>query len=369
MKSIKGNTVLDFPQTVTDTIFEGTVTVTAPDVTLDACGILGQSAEDILLTMGVRTKLVNCDLFGSVHGAHRGIRTDGREMLILNTRVKNIWSGLVSDTQALGGWDGCNGLLVKGCELEAAGEVIMFGGSTMSRPENKPTNITIDDCLLTRKIEWRNKTGGETNKNLFELKNCKNLTLSNCVMQYSWIDGQIGWALVLTTRQDPFPYSSIENIDIFNNRIMDVANCVSIQGHDNSTDDPRAGSLRNVKIRDNDFSGISSTQWGVGDASLIFQILRGSDNLSILRNRFRGDEGNVFNSFLNFGGGFERYKNNGLVLSGNDAPAGLYGIIGEGSQNLGVETLNDYAPGYVWGHNVIHGKESNPYCVWPEGTC
>lgn len=352
--------VITSPQTIVGQHFTGGVEVQAPDVTLDNCRIEGDIPDDTLVTMGLRTKLINCDVIGSPNGQHRGVRTDGKDMMIINSRIKNIWWDI--DAQAFGGWDGCNGLFAKNCELEASGEVIMFGGATMSSPDNKPQNIVIEDCFLTRKIEWRAKKRGETCKNLFELKNCKNLTLHGCTMQYSWLDGQIGYAILLTVRQDPSPYSSVENITICDNNIHSVANGISIQGRDNYSSNPKDGMVEKVLIKNNKFYDINDVTWGAGGASITIQILRGSRNLAIIGNRFNGGQ---FNSFLSLGGEQE-LKNEGLVILENHGEAGLYGIIADGLAP-GVEALDIYAPGYVWDMNFIQGKDALGI-KWPAGT-
>lgn len=352
-------TIISVPGTYSGVTYTGYVTVTAADVTLDGCTINGDNPANTLLTGFTRTKVLNCDLNGSSGGQHRGIRTDAAGIVVFNSRIKNIWAS--DDAQAIAAWDGCLDLQVQSCELEASGEVVLFGGATMTVPENQPRNILIDGCFLTRKIEWR----GDpliTNKNIFELKNCKDLIMSNSTLQYSWEDGQQGQAIVLNVRQDPFPYSSIENITIFNNQIRNVGSGINILGHDDSTDLP-CGSLRNVRFEGNTFTDINPATWG-GNGRQI-EINRGSDNLTFLANRFQGPNANL-NSFMSFSG--PTYLNNGLIVERNEAESGLYGIVGDGAPSLGIATLQMYAPGYVWKCNTIHGRDINTYVVWPPGT-
>lgn len=353
--TVNGDVVISVPGTYTNQIFNGSVTVTAPDVTLDACTINGTYPDACLLTAGHRTKVNNCTLIGSPSGQHRGIRTDATGIRITNTTVRNIWWDI--DTQAVGGWDGTHDLIVDNCDLEASGEVVMWGGSTLSAQENVCSDILINNCRITKNPAWRSKPGGVTCKNLFELKCARRVTIQNCLLKGSWPDGQDGYAILLTLRQDPYPWGVLEDIKILNNRIEDVSSCFDILGHDDYNAKPDAPVMTNVLIQGNEFTNVNAD----GQGGRCFVMLHGSKNFHVIENKIT--PAGYINTAFAFGP--PGLLHEGLVVRGNTLPEGAYGIHGEGAPSLGKAVLDMYAPGYVWENNTITGLDPQHYVIWP----
>lgn len=359
---VYGDILIESPRTFTNQIFNGTVTVAAPDVTFANCKFVGTNPNQTILTAYHRTKVHNCDIIGSPYGQHRGVRTDADGIVITDSRIVNIWHSI--DTQAIGAWDGCKNLLVDNCDLEASGENICFGGSTMSSPDSVPQDILINNCRLTKNRLWQAKPGGVTCKNLFEIKVGQRIALTNCFLQNSWVDGQDGYAILLTIRQDPRPWGRLSDVRIENNRIDMVASAVNLLGVDDMDIQPGDPMMENILFKGNVFTNVNHPDMGGGGRCFI--AINGSQNLQIIDNKISGPS--WFNTAFAFGGNQPPILHKGLVIKGNVLPEGNYGIHAEGAPALGKAGLDMYAPGYVWEDNTITGYDPEHYVEWPEGT-
>ena len=78
-----------------------------------------------------------------------------------------------------------------------------------------PNGIIVEDCDFSRPITWRNNSA-LTVKNLIELKNCINVIVRNCRSSYNWQNGQDGYSLVMTVRNQSGtnPWATIKNVAI-----------------------------------------------------------------------------------------------------------------------------------------------------------
>lgn len=357
---VNGDVVIDKPQTIIDTIFNGTVTCIVPDVSFENCQLNGVGNSETLLTCWHRTKVNNCRLFGSEYQQHRGIRADAIGIRITNGSVLNIAKDI--DTQAIAAWDGCEDLIVENMDLEASGEVVIFGGSPMSHHTNVPENIKLYDVRMTKNLKWREKPGNVTCKNLFEIKNARNVHMKNFKAKYSWYDGQQAWGLVLTLRQEPYPYGVMENIIIEDGDIISIGQGLDWLGRDDiffhEPDNPVA---TNVTLKNLRFKDVDNVKWGNGEAGWQLLLLGGSKNLTLDGLSF---EGKNFLSAITFGGPYE-LKHEGLVIKNCDLDEGYYGIVGDGIAP-GIEALEVYAPGYTW-ENMTIRNQTHGY-VYPPGT-
>lgn len=104
-----------------------------------------------------------------------------------------------SDAQAIGGWNGPGPFLVDNNHLEGSGENIMWGGSAVSIPGLVAQDITITRNNIFTPPSWRGNGSNTpwTKKNLFEAKNMRRVLLEGNVLDGSWSDGQVGWAIII----------------------------------------------------------------------------------------------------------------------------------------------------------------------------
>jgi hypothetical protein len=90
----------------------------------------------------------------AVHGLRRGIALNSAHTTIRHSHISDI-KDLVNDTQAIGGWNGPGPYTIENNYLEAAGEVVMFGGADPSIAGLIPSDIIIRGNTITRPLSWR----------------------------------------------------------------------------------------------------------------------------------------------------------------------------------------------------------------------
>lgn len=101
------------------------------------------------------------------------------------------------DSQAIFGYNGTGPYLIENNHLEGAGENVMFGGGG----DPAVTGLVPSDITLRRNFVYKPATwqGVWSVKNSFELKSAKRVLVEGNVFDGSWVDGQVGFAIVLKT--------------------------------------------------------------------------------------------------------------------------------------------------------------------------
>ena len=121
----------------------------------------------------------------------------------------------------------------------------MFGGAgRFTIPGMIPSDIEIRGNHFFKPLRWKlddpsyvappwraSGYSGYGVKNLFELKNAQRVTIDGNLFENCWGDAQIGFAFMMTPRQDP--YAVVQNVTITNNIIRNVAGAISLLGQDN----------------------------------------------------------------------------------------------------------------------------------------
>ena len=321
--------------------------------------MLDGANSNTILTAADGTTVDASTLTGGVSGQHRGIAANCKGVRIRNSRIVNIFKD--QDTQAVSGWDGTDDLEITGNYLEASGENIMFGGADSSSEQNMPRNILIENNFLTKKIEWRASPLASC-KNLIELKAVTNIIIRKNEMEYSFVDGQIGYAVVFSVRNQEgnAPWSTVKNVLYEENITRHTAGGLSILGRDD-TPGHVSTVMSNVMVRKNQFLDINSAFGGNGRQVFISG---GPDALTLDGNEFQCTTNP--NSALSFDQPQNLVTN--LVIQNQVLfIEGSYGIFGTNAPGLGTPVLNMYAPGYVWQNNNVH-KSGIRNIPWPAGT-
>jgi hypothetical protein len=116
-----------------------------------------------------------------------------------------------ADSQAISGWNGPGPFKIVNNHLEAAGEVIMFGGSDPSIQNLVPSDIEVRHNHLTRPLSWK---GVWLVKNIFELKNATRVLVEGNVMENNWLHGQDGTGVVIKSvnQDNTAPWSGTNNV-------------------------------------------------------------------------------------------------------------------------------------------------------------
>jgi len=283
-------------------------------------------------------------------GQRRGIALNSSATTIRGCHISDIKS-IGSDSQAIAGWNGPGDYTIENNYLEAAGENILFGGGDPTIADLVPTKIVVRDNLLSKPLAWREPgTPKWQVKNLFELKNARNVIVEHNVMERSWQQAQSGYAVLFTVRNQDgrCPWCQVEDVQFRGNLVRDVAAGVQILGSDNNHPSRQTNE---IVIRDNVFDGIDKSKWG-GDG--YFLLLTDAprdvtiDHNTIVQRASMG--------LVKIGRGVTE----GFVFTNNIAGHGAYGIIGR-DHGVGKDSIAAYLPGATITHNVIAGGKASAY--------
>ena len=187
-------------------------------------------------------------------------------------------------------------------------------------------------------------------KNLIELKNAQRVTIEGNVIQNAWLAGQIGYALVLTPRNqgNTAPWTVVQDVVIRSNLVRHANGGVNILGFDYSAS---TGSrlTRRVTITNNVFDDIGGAQWGGGSHLLL--ITRSPANVTVNHNTVFHKSHAVL---------IDDGSSQGFVFTNNLMKHNTYGILGSGT-STGNGTLAVYLPNAVVRRNVLAGGNASLY--------
>ena len=282
-----------------------------------------------------------------IHGfdtqdVQRGVSFNSAETTVSNSYISNI-HGAGFDTQAIGGWNGPGPFRIINNYLEAAGENIMFGGSDPASEAFIPSNIEVRRNFVFKPLSW--KVGDPTYagnhwtvKNLFELKNAKNVVVDGNVFQNCWTDGQTGIPILFTVRNQDgtAPYSIISNVTFTNNVVKGAEGGMNFLGSDNEKPSQRStGAL----VANNLFTDIRGP----------FMTMNGYNNVTLDHNT----SFQTSNTYTLYGD-----QALGYVSTNNLTIENPWGIFGDGGY-MGTAGLVKYTPSYVFSKNLMVGASSS----------
>lgn len=164
-----------------------------------------------------------------------------------------------NDAQAFVAWNGWGPFFLYNNYMEASGENVMFGGADPTIVNLIPSDITVFHNHFYKPLSWVGI--GWRIKNLFELKNAKNVNVRGNVFQNNWIEAdELGWAVLLTPRNQngTAPWSSVTNVRFEDNLIENSRNGFDILGTDYTN---HSGPLAGIVIRNNLLLNINATSW------------------------------------------------------------------------------------------------------------
>ena len=274
----------------------------------------------------------------------RGISLNSAETSILNSYISDIHSVGI-ETQGICGWNGPGPYHIINNYVEASGINLMFGGSLPSIANLVPSNIEVRRNHFFKPLSW--KVGHPTYagihwvvKNLVEFKNARNVIMDGNVLENSWADAQIGYAVLFTVRSEGGRayWATVENISFTNNTVKNTEQGFQLLG----TDHPyQSGRGNGLSITNNLFTGIANR----------FLTMTGFYNVKLNHNT-HFQNGNVTALYGEPSIGFV-YTNNITTKSG-------YGFFGD-SAGEGTPALTTYTPGFVFQRNLIAGGASSVY--------
>jgi hypothetical protein len=299
------------------------------------------------------------DLFIDRCYIHGDAASDQRRGIALNSASSAIVGSHISaigtrgqDTQAILGWNGPGPYLIENNYLEAAGENVMFGGADSALPNMVPSDITIRRNHFAKRPEWR-RDGRWVVKNLFELKSGRRVTVEWNLLEYNWLDGQTGSAVVLKSINagGRAPWSVTEDVAFRYNVIRHSGSAFNVLGRGEKSTEVTRG----IVIEHNLLYDISGETWG-GHGQFIL-IGGGAVDISIDHNTIIQD-GTFLHVYGRENGEFVPVR--GLRLTNNLALHNTHGIKGDGRPS-GKATLAAFLPDAVVRRNVLAGGLADRY--------
>lgn len=262
-------------------------------------------------------------------GQRRGIAANGRFIKISNSYISDI-KRKGEESQAIGIWATDGPVEITNNYLEAAAENILFGGGS-SFLRLVPTDCLVRGNHLNKPLNWREEKWAV--KNLFEIKNGKNIRVEYNLMTNNWAMAQEGSAVLFTTRADTGDATVIQDVTFSDNIVRGSGNALNVYGSEG-----KGG--KNLVIRNNIFDDIDSKKW---DGSGFFMKSTDWDGL-IIENNTVLQTGNITLAYdkpvKNF-----IFRNN--VIFRNE-----YGFFGD-NVGSGKIALEKYFPGYIVSNNII----------------
>jgi hypothetical protein len=335
--------------------FVGIEFATAPNWAINhGLVLLGDGGGDQTELKQVPHDLVidRCYIHGHATGnLRRGVGLNSARTAIIDSYIADCHE-VGADAQAVCGWNGPGPFKIVNNYLEGSGENFMMGGADPSIKDLIPTDIEFRRNTLSKPLTW--KTGHPSYagkhwsvKNIFELKNARRVLVDGNVMENCWVDGQVGFAVQLTPRNQDgdAPWCTVEDVTLTNNIVRQAAGGINILGRD---DNHPSGQARRIAIRNNLFEEIGGPQWrGNGR----FLQVSESDAVVVDHNTIL-HSGNIITA--------HGKPNVNFVFTNNLMAHNEYGIIGD-SASVGLDTIRQYFPNSVFKKNVIAGGRSNVY--------
>ena len=277
-------------------------------------------------------------------GCRRGVALNSKSSAVIDSYLAG-FREQGADSQAIAGWSGPGPYRIVNNYLEGASENIIFGGGDPSIAKLVPSDIQICGNHLKKDLAW--KGGGWNVKNLFELKNVRRVLVAGNVMENNWADAQVGFAVVLSPRNQDgtAPWSTVEDLTFAYNIIRRSSDGLNLL----STDDANPSlPLARTVVRDNLWD-LDVAQSSSGDGRA-FQFVNGGGgglDIKIDHNTTTANK----NSALTVGDTAKYGKN--FVFTNNLVPHGDYGVFG--SEGAAKASLDFFLISYVLDHNAIFG--------------
>lgn len=165
----------------------------------------------------------------------RGFYFNVRDSQIINSYIENIWEDQ-ADSQGILMTNGAERNLISNNFIEAGSENVMLGGADPDIPNFVPNNITFDRNHFFKRLSWRNANPRRVVKNLFEIKNGKDIVIENNIFENNWAEAQAGHSILFTCRSDgQAPWTVCQNITFRYNIVKNVRSGFNITPTDDYT--------------------------------------------------------------------------------------------------------------------------------------
>jgi PKD repeat protein len=196
-------------------------------------------------------------------------------------------------------------------------------------------------------------------KNIFELKNARNVVVENNIFENHWKESQPGYSIVLTPRNSngACTWCVVENVRLEYNLVRNVAAGINLLGYDIASRPTKQ--TRNIVVRHNVFQDMTTALGGNGWFMLIGDEPR---DVTVEHNTIESDGTTVVYTYG--GSSTDPREIYGFRMIANAAKHGKYGMGGT-TFAYGLAILNGYYPDHVFAANYLAGASTSRY---PAGT-
>ena len=293
---------------------------------------------------------------------------DSKSSSIIDSYISEIHV-VGQDSQAIAGAWGPGPYKIVNNYLEASTENVIFGGDDPRVVNLIPSDIEFRGNYVYKPRKW--KIGDPTYqgthwlvKNLFELKNSKRVLVQGNIFDGSWVDGQSGYAIVITSRNQEgrCPWCVVQDVNFSNNIVRHASSGLSMNGHDDHY--PLNPGTERVKISNNLFEDINGTTWGGSGWGMLLDGGTpdpGPLNIEISNNTFL-QTGTAITASSYYSPTVSTKPS--TVIINNIFAHNDYGILGD-SSGVGNATLNTYFPNVVFLKNILVAGNSSWYSNYP----
>jgi len=307
----------------------------------------GRGQQKTIDTVPHHLVLDRCYIHGSdTQDSQRGVNLNSAETTISNSYISEIHMVGI-EAQGIAGWNGPGPFHIINNYIEASTQNILFGGADPASEALIPSNIEIRGNHMFKPMSW--KVGHPTYagkhwtvKNIFELKNAKNVVIDGNIFENCWTDGQTGIPILFTVRnqEGSAPYSIIQNVTFTNNIVRNAEGGLNFLGSDNEKPSKRSSG---AVISNNLFVDIHGP----------FLTFNGFDNVSLTHNT-HFQTGNIM---ILYGTPAQQfvYRDN-LTIRGSKG----YGVFGDATGE-GMTALKKFTPDFVFRNNVLIGADASQY--------
>jgi len=247
----------------------------------------------------------------------RGIQVNASDVTIRRSTVHGVKEN-GEDSQAIGSWDSPGRVAIDDNDLQAAGEVIMFGGATPSLPGLFAQDVTITNNDISRPMAWRG--GPYQIKNLLEIKAGRQFIIRGNRFSNNWVAAQSGLSILFTVRNER-PWTTVEDILFEGNTLRNASGGINVLAVDNET--PIEGRhpypAQRITVRNNLLVLDPKTLGGDGRC---YMLLLAPKDITIDHNTCVSDGSAVLV--------VDGPRASGFVFTNNLHNHGQYGIIGTG---------------------------------------
>lgn len=258
-----------------------------------------------------------------IHGSptsflRRAVVLNGGSSAVIDSYISEVHDN-GPDSQTISGWSGPGPYKIVNNYLEAASEIVMFGGSDPLIKNMVPCDIEMRRNHFYKDPAWNGK--GFNIKNLLELKSGCRVLVEQNVMENNWQDGQGGSAILMKSvnQGGTCPGCVVSDVTFRGNVIRNTGSGFNLLGHDVGA----ASIMSRVTITDNLIVTVDSGNFR-GDGRG-FLISNNPVDLVIAHNTIMSPT----NTAITFGGPSTELPVR-LMIRDNIIHGGDYGVKGEG---------------------------------------